>query len=93
MKIIMTGMRIWSTRKDHCGDRVREPGHAQAQNLRDSGLSVVVARFQERQLWAAVEDGFKPVTAERPRPRRRLSRCWSPMKYQAAVYKTRSPRR
>jgi ketol-acid reductoisomerase len=39
-------------------------GHAQAQNLRDSGIEVIVAEpTGTRNYQAAVEDGFKPVTA------------------------------
>jgi ketol-acid reductoisomerase len=39
-------------------------GHAQAQNLRDSGIEVVVAEpAGTRNYQAAVEDGFKPGTA------------------------------
>ncbi len=39
-------------------------GHAQAQNLRDSGLDVVVADLPDSDNWKlAVEHGFKPVTA------------------------------
>ena len=43
-------------------------GHAQAQNLRDSGLSVIVAEVPGSPNYgAAVEDGFKPVSAKRGR--------------------------
>lgn len=39
-------------------------GHAQAQNLRDSGLEVVVAELEGTPNYEkAVEDGFKPVSA------------------------------
>ena len=39
-------------------------GHAQAQNLRDSGVEVIVAEpAGTRNYQAAIEDGFKPVTA------------------------------
>jgi ketol-acid reductoisomerase len=39
-------------------------GHAQAQNLRDSGVEVVIAEpVGTRNYQAAIEDGFKPVTA------------------------------
>ena len=39
-------------------------GHAQAQNLRDSGLDVIVAEVEGTANYKkAVEDGFKPVTA------------------------------
>ncbi len=39
-------------------------GHAQAQNLRDSGLDVIVSDLQDSDNWKlAVEHGFKPVSA------------------------------
>jgi len=39
-------------------------GHAQAQNLRDSGLDVIVADLPDTDNWKlAVEHGFKPVSA------------------------------
>jgi len=39
-------------------------GHAQSQNLRDSGLDVVVAELKGTENWKkAVEDGWKPVSA------------------------------
>jgi ketol-acid reductoisomerase len=39
-------------------------GHAQAQNLRDSGLSVIVAELKGTENYQfAVQDGFKPLTA------------------------------
>jgi ketol-acid reductoisomerase len=40
-------------------------GHAQAQNLRDSGLNVVVSQRKGSENYQfAIRDGFKPVTAE-----------------------------
>ena len=39
-------------------------GHAQAQNLRDSGLNVVVAEMKGTENYQfAVQDGFKPISA------------------------------
>jgi ketol-acid reductoisomerase len=39
-------------------------GHAQAQNLRDSGLNVIVAELKGTENYQfALQDGFKPVTA------------------------------
>ncbi len=39
-------------------------GHAQAQNLRDSGLNVIVAEMKGTENYQfAVRDGFKPITA------------------------------
>ena len=39
-------------------------GHAQAQNLRDSGLDVIVAELEGTENYQfAVRDGFKPITA------------------------------
>ena len=40
-------------------------GHAQAQNLRDSGIEVIVADLPDTDNYrAAIEDGFTPVSAE-----------------------------
>ena len=39
-------------------------GHAQAQNLRDSGLSVIVAEMKGTENYQfALQDGFKPISA------------------------------
>ncbi len=39
-------------------------GHAQAQNLRDSGLHVIVAELKGTENYQfAIQDGFKPITA------------------------------
>ena len=40
-------------------------GHAQAQNLRDSGLNVIVAELKGTENYQfALQDGFKPITTE-----------------------------
>ena len=40
-------------------------GHAQAQNLRDSGLNVIIAELEGTDNWnLAKEHGFKPMPAE-----------------------------
>ena len=40
-------------------------GHAQAQNLRDSGIKVIVAELEGTDNYnLAVEHGFKPISAE-----------------------------
>ena len=42
-------------------------GHAQAQNLRDSGLKVIVSELEGSENWKlAVKDGFKPTLAAGP---------------------------
>ena len=63
-------------------------GHAQAQNLRDSGLSVVVAEVPGSVNYgAAVEDGFKPVTAREAAAQAEIIQMLVPDEVQAAVYK------
>lgn|SRR5690554_448125 len=63
-------------------------GHAQAQNLRDSGLSVVVAEVPgSANYGAAVEDGFKPVTAKEAAAQAQIIQMLAPDEVQAAVYK------
>jgi ketol-acid reductoisomerase len=63
-------------------------GHAQAQNLRDSGLSVVVAEVPGSPNYgAAVEDGFKPVTAKEAAAQAEIIQMLVPDEVQAVVYK------
>ncbi|NLY88657.1 MAG: ketol-acid reductoisomerase [Firmicutes bacterium] len=63
-------------------------GHAQAQNLRDSGLSVIVAEVPGSvNHGAAVEDGFKPVTASEAAAQAEIIQMLVPDEVQAAVYK------
>ena len=63
-------------------------GHAQAQNLRDSGLNVIVAEVSgSANYGAAVEDGFKPVTAREAAAQAQVIQMLVPDEVQAAVYR------
>lgn len=63
-------------------------GHAQAQNLRDSGLDVIVAaKPGSARYGAAIEDGFKPVTAREAAARAQVIQMLVPDQVQAAVYR------
>ncbi|MCL6615184.1 MAG: ketol-acid reductoisomerase, partial [Firmicutes bacterium] len=63
-------------------------GHSQAQNLRDSGLSVIVAELPGTDNYrAAVEDGFKPVSAAEAAKGADVIQMLTPDQVQAAVYK------
>jgi ketol-acid reductoisomerase len=62
-------------------------GHAQAQNLRDSGLEVVVGqRPGSPNHELAVKDGFKPVSAAEAAKRGDLINILLPDEIQAEVY-------
>ncbi len=64
-------------------------GHAQAQNLRDSGLDVIVAqRPGGANYEKAVEDGFKPVTAREAAEACDLVQILAPDHIQAMLYRT-----
>jgi ketol-acid reductoisomerase len=63
-------------------------GHAQAQNLRDSGLQVVVAARQGGPGYEkAVEDGFTPVTAREAAEQCDVIQMLTPDHGQAALYR------
>ncbi len=63
-------------------------GHAQAQNLRDSGVQVIVAqRPGSRNYELAVEDGFKPVSVEEAAQKADIIQLLIPDHIQADVYK------
>jgi ketol-acid reductoisomerase len=63
-------------------------GHAQAQNLRDSGLDVIVAELEGTANYAkAVEDGFKPVTSAEAAAQADYIQLLLPDEIQAIVYK------
>jgi ketol-acid reductoisomerase len=63
-------------------------GHAQAQNLRDSGLNVIVAELEGTPNYKrAVEAGFKPVTAEDATEKGDLVQILIPDELQADTYK------
>jgi len=63
-------------------------GHAQAQNLRDSGLNVVVGELEGTPNYKqAVKDGFQPVTAEEAAQKADVIQMLVPDHIQAAVYR------
>ncbi|MGB9792216.1 MAG: ketol-acid reductoisomerase [Thermacetogeniaceae bacterium] len=64
-------------------------GHAQAQNLRDSGVKVIVADVPGSENWnRAVEDGFKPVTAAEAAAAADIIQILIPDEKQAELYKS-----
>lgn len=63
-------------------------GHAQAQNLRDSGLNVIVAEVEGTANYKlAVEHGFKPVTAAQAAAKADIIQILAPDQTQAAIYR------
>lgn len=63
-------------------------GHAQAQNLRDSGINVIVSELEGTPNYSqAVADGFKPVSAEEAAKTADIIQTLIPDQVQAAVYK------
>jgi ketol-acid reductoisomerase len=64
-------------------------GHAQAQNLRDSGLKVMVSELEGSDNWKlAVKDGFKPVSASEAAEEADLIQILTQDDVQARLYKT-----
>ncbi len=64
-------------------------GHAQAQNLRDSGVSVIVAELQGTPNYKiAVSHGFKPVTAAKAAKDADVIQILAQDNLQAELYKT-----
>ena len=64
-------------------------GHAQAQNLRDSGVEVIVGqRPRSANYEKAVEDGFTPVAANEAAEAADVIQILTPDHAQAALYKT-----
>lgn len=64
-------------------------GHAQAQNLRDSGVNVIVADVPGSGNWnRAVEDGFKPVTASEAAAAADIIQILIPDEKQAELYRS-----
>ena len=64
-------------------------GHAQAQNLRDSGLSVIVAELEGTDNYKlATEHGFKPLSAGQASKKADLIIMTLPDEVQAAVYRS-----
>jgi ketol-acid reductoisomerase len=63
-------------------------GHAQAQNLRDSGLNVTVAEVEGTDNYnLAIEHGFKPVTAAQAAAKADIIQILAPDQTQATIYK------
>jgi ketol-acid reductoisomerase len=63
-------------------------GHAQSQNLRESGLSVIVAEVPGCVNWnKAVEAGFEPVTAAEAAAKADIIQILVPDEVQAKVYR------
>lgn len=63
-------------------------GHAQAQNLRDSGLNVLVAELEGTPNYSkAVADDFQPVTAKEAAQKADVVQMLVPDQIQAAIYK------
>jgi ketol-acid reductoisomerase len=63
-------------------------GHAQAQNLRDSGLEVIVAELPGTDNYKkAVKDGFKPVMAEEAAEQADIIHMLVPDEVQAPLYR------
>lgn len=63
-------------------------GHAQAQNLRDSGVRVIVAqRPGSKHYSQAISDGFKPVTVKEASQQADFIQILLPDEVQAEVYK------
>ena len=63
-------------------------GHAQAQNLRDSGLKVIVAELRAPTNYKlAIEHGFKPITGARSSSKSRYHPDSFAGSYQAQIYK------
>ncbi|MBN3033024.1 MAG: ketol-acid reductoisomerase [Candidatus Saganbacteria bacterium] len=64
-------------------------GHAQAQNLKESGLDVIVAEVEGTPNWdRAVKAGFKPMTAEAAAEQGDIIQMLIPDELQASVYKS-----
>jgi len=62
-------------------------GHAQALNLRDSGLEVIVAELEGTENYAlAKKHGFSPVTAEEASRQGHVIQILAPDDVQAAIY-------
>ena len=64
-------------------------GHAQAQNLRDSGFNVIVADVKETPNWKLAEsDGFNPMPAEEAAVKADVVQILVPDELQRGIYET-----
>jgi ketol-acid reductoisomerase len=63
-------------------------GHAQAQNLRDSGLNVIIAELEGTDNWnLAKEHGFKPLPAEEAAKKADFIHILLPDELQSRIYR------
>jgi len=63
-------------------------GHAQAQNLRESGLNVIISELEETDNWKlAKEHGFSPISAEEASNRADFIHILLPDELQARIYR------
>jgi ketol-acid reductoisomerase len=63
-------------------------GHAQAQNLRDSGMKVVIAELEGTENWKlAKEHGFTPLTAQEASKKADFIHILLPDELQARIYR------
>jgi ketol-acid reductoisomerase len=63
-------------------------GHAQGQNLRDSGLNVIISEIEGTDNWdLAKEHGFSPVQASKASKNADFVHILVPDEYQARIYK------
>jgi ketol-acid reductoisomerase len=64
-------------------------GHAQAQNLRDSGLDVIIAELEGTPNYAlALKHGFKPMSAKQASAKADIIQILAPDQVQAQLYKS-----
>jgi len=64
-------------------------GHAQAQNLRDSGLDVIVSELKGTANYdKAIADGFSPVSADVATQQADIIQILIPDEFQSRVYKS-----
>ncbi len=64
-------------------------GRAQAQNLRDSGIKIIVSDLKGSINWKkALKDGFKPVTADKVSQKADVIQILTQDHFQAKVYKS-----
>ncbi len=63
-------------------------GHAQAQNLRDSGLNVIISELEGTANWKLAKDhGFSPVSAEEASKKGDFIHILLPDEYQSRIYR------
>ncbi len=63
-------------------------GHAQAQNLRDSGLNVIISELEGTANWKLAKDhGFSPVSADEASKKGDFIHILLPDEYQSRIYR------